>query len=118
MDYFKPSEFKCKCGCGLGFKDMKRSLIQQLEYARCVANKPFIITSAIRCPEHNKAVHGVDDSTHLTGYAVDIKAKDSATRYAVLRGLIQAGFRRIGIHKSFIHADSHPGKPLDVSWMY
>ena len=118
MDYFKPSEFKCQCGCGLGFKDMKKSLLQHLEYARCVAGKPFVITSAIRCPEHNKAVHGVDNSAHVTGYAVDIKADNSATRYAVIRGLIQAGFRRIGIHKTFIHADCQPGKAQDVTWMY
>ena len=116
MDYFKPSEFKCKCGCGLGFKDMKPSLIQRIEYARLVAGKAFVINSAIRCKAHNTAIEGRENSAHLTGFAVDIKATNSKTRYAVIRGLVQAGFRRIGIYDSFIHADCDPSKPQDVSW--
>ena len=40
---------------------------------------PIIVTSGYRCPALNKAVGGVETSSHLTGYAADIrpeKAKD------------------------------------------
>ncbi|NLC24645.1 MAG: DUF882 domain-containing protein [Oxalobacter sp.] len=44
-----------------------------LEEVRALFGKPVHINSGYRCPELNKAVGGVRNSAHLTGYAVDIR---------------------------------------------
>jgi len=50
--------------------------------------------------------------------AVDIKAVTSETRYKVISALLAAGFTRIGIAKTFIHADTDPDKPANLTWVY
>lgn len=84
--------------------------------ARLIAGVPFVITSAIRCPEHNKRIGGKDNSAHLTGNAIDIKALDSYTKFRIAYGLLKAGFKRVGIYKDFVHADNDPTKPQEVLW--
>jgi len=114
--YFKNEEFTCKCGCGLNNFD-KETLIS-LDIAREFADTPFVINSGCRCEKHNKAVGGKETSSHLKGFAVDIKAITSIQRSRILHGLVLAGFTRIGIAKSFIHADMDVDKAQDVCWLY
>lgn len=116
MSYFKLSEFDCKCGCGRNNTHVW--LLNMLDTARDIAGTPFIINSGCRCEEHNKVV-GSSSNNHTSGCAVDIKAEDSVTRSLILHGLSKAGFRRIGLHKSFIHADIMDtiGKP-EACWFY
>jgi len=45
-------------------------------------------------------VGGVKNSAHLKGLAADIAVPDNVARLNILRGLIIAGFRRIGINKT------------------
>ena len=119
LKYFEPKEFKCKCGkCGLGFNDMDQNLLIRLDKARELAGVPFVINSAIRCPSHNAAVGSGPDSSHIGGYAVDISARDSHRRMRVVKGLLDAGFTRIGINPTFIHADTDPEKPQEVMFLY
>lgn len=124
MNYFKDSEFACKCGkCGKGIADMQPTTLARLVKAREVAaihlpKVVFILDSAMRCEARNKKVGGVEHSSHLTGYAVDIRAVSSTSRYAILVGLLAAGFTRIGIGKNFLHADDDPSKPPCVIWEY
>ena len=114
--YFKRSEFACKCGCGLNNIDAQ--FAENLNTARHLANTPFVITSGTRCPAHNKASGGMPSSSHVKGLAVDIRTKDSQERFRVMQGLIQLGFNRIGVSKHFIHVDDDTQKPADVMWMY
>lgn len=119
MKYFTEDEFKCKCGrCGRGFKDMRPELLNRLEKAREIAKVGFVISSAVRCKAHNEAEGGVSTSSHLHGWAVDIKTPTSYRRSAILKGLIEAGFTRIGIAGSFIHVDCDPTKVQNVTWTY
>lgn len=115
-NYFKESEFVCKCGCG--FNNVNQQLKDDLNIAREIAQIPFIITSASRCEVHNKNSGGLRSSSHLTGHAVDIKADSSADRFKILQALITAGFTRIGIAKTFIHVDDDKSKPAQVAWLY
>lgn len=108
MRYFNLSEFDCKCGCGLNNMNLKTLLM--LDVARTIAKVPFIVNSATRCETHNKKVGGIETSSHLKGLAVDIKCLDSLTRFKIVSGLIQAGFKRILIYKSFIHVDTDSDK--------
>ncbi len=98
-------------------KNLDLELCAMLDRARGVAGVPFIITCGFRTPEQNAALaESVKDSAHLTGHAVDLSCKDSSTRYNMLRGLILAGFNRIGIYSAHLHADNDPTLPPNVCW--
>jgi len=97
---------------------MSDAFIEDLNIARHLANTPFIINSGVRCPAHNKRVGGLPSSSHQLGLAVDIKANDSESRFKIMQGLIQVGFTRIGIHKTFIHVDIDRTKPVNLIWLY
>ena len=104
------------------FKDsevegLDRELCAMLDLARGKANVPFIITCGLRTPEQNAALpESVSDSAHLTGHAVDLACADSPTRYAMIQGLLAAGFNRIGIYSAHLHCDNDATKPPNVCW--
>lgn len=114
--YFKLEEFACKCGCG--DNEMKHSTLRKLDLARELSGIPFVITSGYRCKAHNERVGGKSQSAHTRGYAADIKASDSRSRYLIVDSLLAAGFSRIGIAKTFIHVDDDPSLPDLVMWDY
>ena len=103
-------EFNCPC-CGKN--DMNELFIDTLRAAREYSNTPFIINSGYRCEKHNKKVggkvgdkaKGIPASTHTVGAAADIHCTESRQRALILCGLLEAGFSRIGIAKTFIHVD-------------
>ncbi len=111
--HFSLREFECKCGCGKN--DVQAVLIEMLDKARELAEVPFVVTSGCRCENHNREIGGSEKSGHISGEAADI-AVNSRTRYAVLKGIIKAGFKRIGVSKDFIHVDikQEPG----CLWVY
>lgn len=121
LHYFKQEEFACKCGkCGKGFADMDETLLLKLDEARKNAGIAFNITSAFRCPAHNKAVGGVADSAHTTGKAVDISTPDNGARFKIMKALLDVGFQRIGINldKNFLHCDVDLNKPNPTMFKY
>lgn len=79
IPHFQKSEMTCKCGCGLNNTDLR--LMQILEQIRShFGNKPVIITSGCRCPQHNAAVGGVQGSWHTKGKAADFYIQGVSTR--------------------------------------
>ena len=114
-DFFKPEEFMCPC-CDKGAVNSK--VHKALNKARAIAGVPFVLNSAYRCKKHNAEVGGSETSSHMARYAVDIKCDNSPNRYKILGGLLTAGFNRIGIADSFIHADMDPKKSPEVVWLY
>ena len=115
-DYFSEKPWACKCGCG--FASIDPHFEQMLNVARFHANTAFYMTSVCRCPSHNLKEGGKATSDHLTGEGGDIVAISSHKRYKILRGLRRAGFVRIGIGKTFIHAGSNKSNPQNVVWVY
>lgn len=115
--YFKLSEFTCLC-CGKGSDIIKYTFVKKLDNARDIAGIPFKITSGYRCPLHNAEVGSKPTSSHIRGIACDIHVKGSVERFAIVNGLIKAGFTRIGIGKNFIHVDTDYKKPPYVIWTY
>lgn len=114
LKHFSPQEFYCSC-CGR--EAMQDEFIQRLEKAREIAGVPFRINSGFRCEKHNRFVGGVAESSHTLGLAADIACTEGGSRENIVRGLISAGFTRIGIAKTFIHADCDNSKP-DSIWLY
>mgnify|MGYP000044741057 FL=1 len=114
--YFKAKEFQCKCGCNTN--GIEQSFVDKLTQAREIAGIPFVITSGYRCAEHNKAVGGVAGSAHTTGWAVDISAGTGEQKFKIVKALIDAGFTRIGVAKTFIHVDMDSTKPSPTIWLY
>lgn len=98
--------------------NMNQEFLLKLDRAREVAQIPFKINSAYRTPEHNAKIGGKPNSSHLKGLAVDISVTDSRQRFIVLQSLIQAGFNRIGVAKTFIHVDDDKDKDAEVVWLY
>lgn len=111
--YFKESELACNC-CG-EFIEVDE-LVNRLTKARELAGVPFVINSGYRCPQHNENVGGVVNSSHTFGYAADIKITDTANRYKILTALLEAGFERVGVYRTFIHVDVDPNKVAKVMW--
>ena len=97
---------------------MNPDFLQMLDKARDIANTPFRITSGVRTEAHNKAVGGVDSSSHITGHACDISAPASGQKFAIINALLEVGFNRIGISHNFIHVDNDPNKVAGVIWTY
>ncbi|HET8689242.1 MAG TPA: D-Ala-D-Ala carboxypeptidase family metallohydrolase [Methanosarcina sp.] len=116
MKHFKMEEFICKCGCGQN--QMIPETLDRIDKAREIANVPFKVTSGYRCVAHNAAVGGKSEGAHTTGHAVDIEASVSPNRFLIVDALLKVGFNRIGIGKTFIHADDDPTKPPKVMWEY
>ena len=111
-NYFDPHELWCPC-CKQGGIDPL--LHAMLNTAREHAGIPFVLTSAYRCPAHNKEVGGSTTSSHLKGFAVDISVPDSTTRFKVQEALFFAGFKRMEAGIDYIHVDIDPVKPSPVS---
>ena len=112
MKYFNIDEFKCKC-CGV--QHMDSLFLSQIDNARDYAEIPFRVNSGWRCPAHNAKV-GSTSQNHVSGKAADIECLTGPHRLKIVMGLIRAGFRRIGISKTFIHADSMD--EVASIWMY
>ena len=120
--YFNFEEFDSPDEIGSGLPKcqggkMDLAFLHKLDEARTIAGVPFKITSGYRTVEHNAKVGGRVGSSHFKGCAVDIAVNNSAHRSAIVQGLIKAGFTRIGIAKTFIHADTDPNKP-NALWLY
>ena len=113
--HFQPAELTCKCGCGKLL--VSPSLLHTLDLIRDYLNIPLIVHSASRCPSHNQAVGGSPTSSHLTGFAVDIRAYADVTRFKIIAAAIRYGINRIGVGKTFVHLDNDPTKPA-AFWLY
>lgn len=114
---FLAKEFACPCCGEEGFKE---ELIEKLQLARnnLRPKSAIVINSGYRCEKHNKEVGGVVGSSHRKGLAVDIRCDHSSYRFSLIRALIGAGFKRIGIGEDFIHCDLDLEKPQNVIWDY
>ena len=118
---FDSSEFFCKCPCHIC--NVSPEFIEMLQTARILAGIPFRIISGCRCPSWNKHEGGTYSSDHITTDTIqcqgaDIACYDSTVRYRIINAALNAGFRRIGIAKSFLHIGMSKENPQEVIWLY
>lgn len=113
--YFTYDEFKCPC-CGAC--EMDNEFMRMLYTARLMTYMmPFHINSGYRCEEYDKKI-GSNSGNHR-GYAADIglwEGQAGSKRIYIVPALLKAGFKRIGIHETYIHVDNCPGKPWSI-WL-
>ena len=102
-EHFTADEFACPC-CGVVLAQSE--LVEKLENLRRIAGGPVVITSGYRCPAHNKAVGGVENSYHTRGMAADIFVCAISPRQ-LAEMAEQAGFDGIGVYpeQGFVHVD-------------
>ena len=113
FEFFKRSEFACKCGCGKN--DISFSLVRKLDEIRAIVGFPLKVNSGCRCSTYNKTVGGKEDSAHTRGLAVDIQCTTSRKRYILMK-LFLMKFNRVGVYKTFLHVDLDEEKPKYVLW--
>ena len=115
--YFSEGEFnRCSPSCSL--QDMKQTTISKLDTAREIAGIPFVLTSAYRSKEWDQSKGRSGTGAHTLGEAVDIRCNTSRNRFLVVDALLKAGFKRIGVGKTFVHADDSETHDQEVIWLY
>lgn len=82
--------------------------------------RELIVSSGMRCPTHNKAVGGLENSAHTKGLAFDVVFGNSQECFVITKHLIASGVCRIGLNqaKQFIHFDVESGQPQNVFFKY
>jgi uncharacterized protein YcbK (DUF882 family) len=110
-DHFNSKEFDCQCGCGAG--EISSDLVNKLEKIRVAYGHPMRINSGIRCLDHNRSIGSSDTSSHIIGLAADVGCTDMASRMNLIM-LFGKHFKRMGIHKDFIHVDVDYDKPEGI----
>ena len=97
---FTAEELSCPC-CGEFYYDPHS--FTMLQHARNHAGKAFVINSAHRCTNHNKAVHGAKNSEHLRiAFDISLAGHD---KEELISALFDSGFTTFGMYNSFIHTD-------------
>ena len=104
MEYFKESEFACRCCRQLppSARENIRALVDNvLDPARRKLGKPVFVNSGFRCEKHNAEVGGVKNSQHLRGEAADIHCADNKR----LAEIIEANgkFDQLILYPTFVH---------------
>jgi len=117
MHYFTLEEFDSPDAPGSGAK-MDYATLQMLDLARSLYGRPMVVNSGFRTVEHNDAVGGTENSSHLRGLAADISCTNSGDRYDMLIALMRVGFNRVGISDTFLHIDTDETKSQHVIWTY
>ncbi len=97
---FTRDEFQCK-HCGANLIDAR--LVQRLQVVRDIIGRPITINSGYRCPDHNLAVGGGENSLHVRGMAADITCENIAEVAGLLYNW-SGGFHYYP-EKNIIHAD-------------
>ena len=113
--YFKSSEFSSPDDL-ITCNSMDYRLVIVLDNIRYFLKRAIIINRGYSTAKHNHDVGGVEDSSHLMGYAVDIHCPDDAFRYSLIFLAIILGIQQIGIYATHIHLGVDPGKTQGILW--
>lgn len=105
--HFTADELACP-HCGACF--VTDELVAGLERLRSIVGRPVTLRSGYRCPQHNHAVGGAEDSQHVYGRAADLVEPVGEHE---AHG---AGFRGLGLSRGrVIHVDVRAGA---ATWSY
>jgi len=120
-EHFKNDEIECSCGCGTN--NVSDILMSKADKVRDILNRPLIAESICRCRQYNYSKDYSETSSHIAddikeSEAIDFRATTSKERFEVVSAMIEAGFTRIGIAKTFIHGDIDKSKAQELIFLY
>ncbi len=125
---FSNEELVCK-HCGKG----KFNLFTKIKFQRMrdYLDLPIYVYSGCRCEYWNEKVGGSKNSSHIftedkESCAGDLslvpeRIKRDMTNYELFilqRAAQEAGFKRLGVHRRYLHIDDDPNKPANRMWLY
>ena len=114
IEYFRPEEFKCKCGkhCDGYPAKIDMTMVRYADAIRKRLGVPLIVNSGLRCKQHNANVGGVKNSQHVLGAACDLGAPAgvSPEKMAQVAEEVIGNTGGIGIYGWGIHIDSRTTK--------
>lgn len=97
---------------------MNANTLARLDTARDLARDSFCSQFRIPIPGARPVERAQRYRAHTLGRAVDIRCNTDGNRFRIIQALMKAGFRRIGIAKTYIHADDSPNHTQNVTWLY
>lgn len=102
--HFTEKEFNSLTpSCSLS--DMSPAFMEKLDKARHFACVPFVLNCAYRSVEWDKSKGRNGLSYHCSGRAVDVRCKDSMTRFRIMNACLHFGLS-VGIYGNFLHIDN------------
>ena len=109
---FNLSEFQCKSGAEMP-QEVLNNIIElagNLQTIREHLDRPIVITSGYRSPEHNESIGGATNSQHIYGKAVDIKVEGLSSQevYDAIENIIHCGDIKeggLGLYSTWVHYD-------------
>lgn len=117
--YFSKEEMMCHgkeqghCSCGIETAQrVSQRLLDLLDLLRSNIGGPLEVSCMYRCPMHNAAVGGVDNSTHVRGVAADVQTPNYPhcnTPEELKWYAEQLPFDGIGLYSWGIHVDVRDG---------
>ena len=109
IEYFKKSEFACKCGgkyCKGYPAEMNEKVVKMADKVRKHFGTKVIVSSGLRCAKHNTNVGGITNSRHKLGKAIDFcvvgKTSNEILAYVNKQSDIRYAYT---INDSFVHMD-------------
>ena len=121
-EYFTVNELECR---GTGECHMQEDFMSMLVNIRREIDRPLIVSSGYRSPEHNAKIGGSANSPHTYGRAVDIVCMGTVA-YKLIQIAIKHGMTGIGVAQKgpaenrFIHLDNmnEDSHPRPWVWSY
>lgn len=108
IKYFKREEFKCKCGkyCDGFPTEPEKKLVTVADRVREHFGTPAIVSSGVRCKQHNANVGGASASRHLYGKAMDFRVSGKSANEVLAYAEKQPEIRyAYAIDQNYIHMD-------------
>jgi hypothetical protein len=109
VKHFKKNEFACKCGryCNGYPTDMKKGVVTVADRTREHFGSPAIVSSGLRCKQHNANVGGVSNIRHLDGKAIDFCVQGKTSKQVLEYVQKQPEVRyAYAIDSQYVHMDS------------
>ncbi len=119
-DHFNVAEFMSRDGSPYpeAWIDARlRPLCETLEVLRRAIDRPIVIVSGYRSPEHNARVKGAKDSQHMHGRAADVRVAgvDAGLLHAKVLELHGQGalpyLGGLGRYRTWVHLDVRHRQP-------
>lgn len=109
IQYFDREEFRCKCGgkyCDGFPAEPNAKLVKVADRIRKHLGAAALVSSGVRCEQHNANVGGVYNSRHLYGKAMDFcisgKTATEVLQYVVMQPEIRYAY---AIDHNYVHMD-------------